>query len=287
MADHPLFEIVTTTAGAISIRNKALNEIMHNPVGPWKEANDLYIDPSSFAWHLSQVSQKELVLFDVGLGAAANALAALHCWKKTPNARSLRIVSFERDLDLLEFALEHADQFEHFGGFETAMRTLLDKGSWGEGNLHWELRHGDFTALIENEKHHADLVFYDPYSFQVNGEMWTTSCFTKLLAKCKTSEEGGAVLYNYTRATPVRVALLTAGFFVGQGPATGLKPETTQASTTLSRLKQPLDARWLDRWSRSHVPYPPGCLPEEQDEMSWRVRSHPQFALSGEQKGQS
>src|SRR5688572_17471064 len=98
---HPLFEIVTTTAGAISIRNKQVNEIMHNPVGPWVEANALYIDQSHLRERLIEAPE-EFVIFDVGLGAAANSLAALACIKSLgPKSRPVRIVSFERELELL------------------------------------------------------------------------------------------------------------------------------------------------------------------------------------------
>ena len=115
---HPLFEIVTTTAGAVSIRNKALNEIMHNPVGPWAEANSLYIDQSKLEDRLRETSEEELVLFDVGLGAAANALAALHCAARIPGrSRVLKLISFERDLELLRFALQNSSKFAHFSGF--------------------------------------------------------------------------------------------------------------------------------------------------------------------------
>ncbi len=78
---HPLFEIVTTTLGVTSIRHKIVDEIMHNPVGPWAEANALYIEQSKLGQRLAAPGE-ELILFDVGLGAAANALAALHCAKR-------------------------------------------------------------------------------------------------------------------------------------------------------------------------------------------------------------
>ena len=56
------FEIVTTTAGAVSIRNIVVNEIMHNPVGPWREANDLYIKQSLFEERLLAPTEDDFVL---------------------------------------------------------------------------------------------------------------------------------------------------------------------------------------------------------------------------------
>lgn len=46
------FEIVTTTMGATSIRDNRVNEIMHNPVGPWAEANALCVDQPMAGWEL-------------------------------------------------------------------------------------------------------------------------------------------------------------------------------------------------------------------------------------------
>ena len=169
--NHPLFEIVKTTAGAISIRNKLVNEIMHNPVGPWVEANSLYISQSNLKELLSKTEAPELVVFDVGLGAAANALATLHCARSIGNPRKLRLISFERDLELLKYALTHADRFEHFRGYEEILENFLEAKSWTDANISWELRHGDFLDLIDQEQHQADLVFYDPYSPLVNVDM--------------------------------------------------------------------------------------------------------------------
>ncbi|MFN7729949.1 MAG: MnmC family methyltransferase [Bdellovibrio sp.] len=263
--EHPVFEIVTTTTGAISIRNKVVNEIMHNPVGPWVEANALYIDQSRLRERLTDKSAEEFVIFDIGLGAAANAIAALSCLRLLgTERRPVRMISFERDLDLLRFALDHAREFTHFHGFEKALKTLLETGHWQEPGFIWDLREGDFLTLIESEAHRPHLVFFDPYSPKVNQEMWTTHCFAKLFGKARNPEQGGTDLYTYSQATRIRVALLIAGFHVGYGQATGLKNQTTQAASDMALLKTPLDRAWFERWRRSHIRYPFDCSPEEQ-----------------------
>jgi tRNA U34 5-methylaminomethyl-2-thiouridine-forming methyltransferase MnmC len=273
--NHPLFEIVTTTLGVVSIRNKQVNEIMHNPVGPWAEANALYIRQSGLEKRLREKSGGELVLFDVGLGAAANALAALHCAAGVSGGRPLRIVSFERELELLRYALKHADKFAHFTGFTGAIETLLEKGEWLGQGVSWELRHGDFRELIKSEKRRPHLIYFDPYSSKVNREMWSVDCFKSLRAVAR---DEGCLLYTYSQATPVRVAILAGGFFLGRGPASGPKEETTIAATVLSDLENPMGAEWFGRWERSHLQVPFECPPEKADEMRAFVRKHPQFA---------
>ncbi len=252
--NHPLFEIVTTSLGATSIRNKALNETMHNPVGPWAEANSLYIEQSRLGERLREANTEELVVFDVGLGAAANALAALHCARGVGDgARPMRLISFERELELLRYALKHGEKFDHFRDYMATVERLLAHGSVMDGKVAWELRHGDFVELIAEEKFKPHIIFYDPYSSKVNADMWSVECFKMLRSRAREQKEGGTSWYNYSQATPVRVTLLKAGFFVGVGRASGPKEETTIASTVLESLESPLGKSWFERWSRSHL----------------------------------
>ena len=260
-----LFEIVKTTLGVTSIRNNVVNETMHAPLGPWREAHELYIEPSKLKSKLSQDTQEELIIYDVGLGAAANALAALQSAKSRP--RPLRIISFEIDLSLLEFALKHSHEFEHFKGFEEAIESILRNKRWSQKHMAWELFEGDFLKRIDDVQHKCHLV----YSPRQNQEMWTTECFSKLRANCQSD----ARFFNYSQATPIRAALLEAGFYVGYGKSIGKKEATTQAACELKDLDHPLDERWFQRWGRSAMPYPPLC--KNQEALRKTIREHEQF----------
>ncbi|MDB5038019.1 MAG: hypothetical protein JWQ35_1547 [Bacteriovoracaceae bacterium] len=272
----PQFEVVTTTTGAISIRDNLFNEIMHNPVGPWVEANMLYIEQSSLEQKILDESLDELVIFDVGLGAAANTLSALHCIRRHQNkiSKKIRIVSFEKNLDLLKFALLNAHRFDYFKGYEKAIETILEKDIWSEANLIWELRRGDFIDSITRETERPHIIFFDPYSPKVNQEMWTMNCFQKIYNQSRAS---GTSLYTYSQATPIRAALLASGFYVGHGRSTGLKNETTQATTRIEDLESPLAERWLKRWKSSDTPLPFDCTPIDETEIRNKILTHPQF----------
>ena len=151
---------------------------MHNPVGPWKESNELYIGQSNLKSLLTKDLDKELVIYDVGLGAAANAVATLNAVKSSK--RSVRLISFEIDLDLLYFALENSAQLAYLVGYEKIIHSLLNDKIWEKENLKWELHHGDFLDCIENVEHKCHLIYFDPYSPKQNEAMWTTNCFKKL-----------------------------------------------------------------------------------------------------------
>lgn len=272
------FEIVRTSAGAISIRNTVVNEIMHNPIGPWLEANALYVDQSRLRDHLQNGSGRPLVLYDVGLGAASNAVASISAALGLPaNARPLHIVSFENNLALLEFTLLHAYEFDHLTGMEEALAQLLTNHHWESpcGRVSWVLRVGSFLDTLASETTKPDLIFYDPYSPKVNGEMWTLSCFEMLRKHCDGPDP--VTLFTYSVSTPIRAAMLLAGFYVGYGLPTGLKEETTQASTCLKTLDNPLCKPWFGRWQRSHKKLPYDAEHHNQDELYQRLTSHEQF----------
>ena len=68
--------------GFASIRQISSGEIMHLRTSPIEEARTLYVEQAGLGQLLAQ-SEKSIVLWDVGLGAAANAIAAIECYGAT------------------------------------------------------------------------------------------------------------------------------------------------------------------------------------------------------------
>ena len=275
------FEIVQTTTGATSIRNKIVNEIMHNPIGPWQEANALYVEQSGLRLRLQNGRTNDLVIYDIGLGAASNAVASIHCALTLGQAgRRLHIISFENNLALLEFTLLNAHEFSHLTGYSEALEAILRDHHWTSpcGRIVWDLRAGDFLDLIDQETSYPEIVYFDPYSPSVNEDMWTLSCFTKLRLRCAAAEGQEATdLFTYSIATPIRAAMFLAGFYVGYGLPTGLKVETTHASTHLNTLSQPLSERWYERWQRSDKQLPFDAENYDSLALQRRMAQHSQF----------
>ncbi len=79
-AEATRFEIVTTSSGAPAVLDRAAGEVMHPVIGATAEAERLYVAQSRLAERLVE-GRGALVLFDVGLGAGSNALAALRGWR--------------------------------------------------------------------------------------------------------------------------------------------------------------------------------------------------------------
>jgi queuine tRNA-ribosyltransferase len=250
------FEIVATSSGAPSMRDAEAGEVMHPVIGAAVESERLYVAQSGLQARLLEPGLGPFTLFDVGLGAAGNALAAIRAARAAPSGhRPLTVVSFERELGALTLAAspDGAARLGWSPRDAAAARALLRDGRHEEPGITWRLELGDALERLDAEPLRADLVFWDPYSPKVNGALWTTGAFARLAARCAP----GATLFTYSTATATRAALLLAGFVVGHGDASGPKEETTAAALPPARPARPLDARWLARLARSSAPFPP------------------------------
>jgi queuine tRNA-ribosyltransferase len=253
------------------VRDAVLGEVMHPVVGPAVESERLYVAQSRLRQRLAEPGPP-LVVFDVGLGAGSNALAALAAAEDLPGlARRLELVSFEADTAALALAAS-AEGAERLGlppRAASAARALLADGRFESLRAVWRLVRGDVREALPREAARAEIVFWDPFSPRACPELWTLSAFSALHARCAAR----AAVYTYSTATATRSALLLAGFHVGAGDPSGPKQETTAAATDPALLARPLDGRWLARLVRSSAPFPPDAPPDALE----RLRAHPQF----------
>ena len=277
-----LVEVVMLKSGVQAIRDCASGQIMHCGTGPAIESRAIYVEPSRLEARLREAGADSLVIFDVGLGAASNALAAWRVSESLPlAARRLEIVSFDNDLDPLKLALqpEHAEAFglaKGDGAAHAAAHALLADGRHETPRTAWRLAFGDLLdSLATAPAESADIVYWDMYSREVCPELWTVSTFRSLWRACRAS----ATMHTYSAATSTRSGLLLAGFAVGIGDRTGDKEQTTIAAMKAGDLAAPLDARWLTRLERSSAAFP-SDVPEDaaaRAEAFARIRAMPQF----------
>ena len=258
--------VVTTTSGARAIRCTTTDEVMHPGVGPLAEADALYARQARVA---ERLAAGPLTVFDVGLGAGTNALAARAIAEAAGAGGPLTIVSFEHDLGALTLALDHPADFALDGEPGVAARALLDHHHHTSARTTWHLRHGDLLPALAVERERADVVFWDPFSPKTNPTLWTVAAFTSARARAAP----GCTLFTYSASTATRVALLLAGWAVGIGDAIGTKTQTTAAATDASLLAQPLPASWLARLERPGAPAPSDAPPDTVA----RLRAAPQF----------
>ncbi len=283
------YQLVRLNNGICSVRSLADGETFHPVVGPVAEAQALYVNQLRLRERL-QHHAGELVIWDVGLGAAANALTVLRATRDL--ACQIRLISFDHTLAPLEFALQHTADLGYFGGYENQLQRLLrdHRAVFQDGaqSVDWEFHLGDFPSRLARAKlnNHSTndlaphVILFDAYSPARNPAMWTLPLFTNLFQQLDPRRP--CALPTYSRSTILRVTLLLAGFYVGVGHATGEKEETTIAANDLSLIAEPLDARWLARARRSHSAEPlaePVYRIAPLSAASWeRLAAHPQFS---------
>jgi tRNA U34 5-methylaminomethyl-2-thiouridine-forming methyltransferase MnmC len=278
------YRIVKLANGAHTVHSLAHAETFHPVVGPVAEAQALYVHQLRLLERIKQHTD-EFVIWDVGLGAAANAVTVLSA---THGLRcSIHLVSFDHTLEPLEFALKNTPHLNYLAGYENYLSSLvLDRQISfvaGEQTVRWEVHVADFPGLVTKPdsetfaKPHA--IMFDAFSPAKNPAMWTQPLFANLFRLLDPNR--ACAMPTYSRSTMLRVTLLLAGFFVGAGHATGEKEETTIAANTLELIEQPLDHRWLQRARRSTSAEPMWepvyrQLPLQVGTLA-RLEQHPQF----------
>lgn len=254
-------EVVVTRGGARAMLDRDTGEVMHPVVGPSVESQQLYCGPARLSERLMEGGDA-LVLWDVGLGAGSNAVAAWRRSEALPStARRLSIVSFERSLEAFATALrpEHAADFGLDGAAGEAGRAVLDGRPHETARTSWRLVVGELPGVLAGEAEAtADVVFWDPFSPRANPELWTMAAFAALRRGCR----AGATVHTYSGATAARAAMLLGGFAVGLGVALGENKRATMAAVDAVDLTEPLDARWLERLGRSSAPFPKDAPPD-------------------------
>ncbi len=281
------YKLVQLVNGTFSIHSLAEKETFHPVVGPVAEAQALYVNQLKLVERMAQCTE-EFVIWDVGLGAAANVLTALRATREV--SCPVRIVSFDRTIEPLEFALQHAGELGYLEGYATPVKDFIKDGGTsflnGKQPVKWELRLGEFPDLISRvltntatkaSAPHA--ILFDAYSPATNPDMWTAPLFANLFRLLDPARP--CALPTYSRSTMLRVTLLLAGFFVGVGHPTGEKDETTIAANTPALLDEPLPRSWLERVRKSKSAEPmwePVYRQAHLSAASWeKLQGHPQF----------
>lgn len=278
------YQLVRLANGVHSIRSNVENETFHPVVGPVEEARELYVEQLRLPERIAAAS-REFVIWDVGLGAAANVLTLLEASDSKP--AQVRIVSFDHTLKPLEFAIQHAADLEYPLPFTAELDRLARERrvAFQRKNLKidWEVHVADFPTLLASRSAEnwpkPDAILFDAFSPAKNPAMWTLPLFHRLFERLDPKKP--CAMPTYSRSTMLRVTLLLAGFFVGAGRAIAEKEETTIAANDLSLIERPLGADWLKRARNSTCaePLKDGVYRRERlSEESWKsLKEHQQF----------
>lgn len=274
--------------GEYTVYSVSDGETFHPKIGPVQEARQLYLNQLNIRDRIKQYD-KEFVIWDVGLGAAANPLIILE--NISDLTATVAIYSFDKTTEPLWFALKNTDQLTYLKGWEETLKSLINHGqiTFMKNNLNvkWKYIEGDFPTLIERELNNpgmipaANAILYDAFSPSSNPEMWTLKHF-KNIHSILARTDVPCSLATYSRSTLVRVTLLMAGFYVGTGAPIGEKEETTIAANKEWLISRPLNRRWLMRAKHSTSAEPlekPEYIQKPMSKFTLEaLLSHPQFS---------
>ena len=280
------YSLVQVASGAWSVRSLREGETFHPVIGPAAEAEALYVRQMRLPERAAAVPD-EFVVWDVGLGAAANVIAVVRAMGGV-HAR-LRVESFDHSAEPLRFARAEALRLGYFEGFHETVQALLERRdvSFRHGCCHvrWRFHEADFPGWLvggAGDVPSPEAILFDAFSPARNPSMWTLGVFRGLRQRVGARP---ATLATYSRSTLLRVTLLMAGFHVGVGHATGEKEETTMASSDPALAGRLLDEAWLARAMRSTSAEPLDGPVYQQRPLSDATRlalgRHPQFAKGG------
>lgn len=283
------YQLATLANGGKTLFSASYGEKMHPGLGPAAEADLLYVKQLNLRERVKAATD-EFVIWDIGLGGAANAIAALKSLREISG--QLRLISFDNTAEPLEFALKNAGELNYPVGYEKQMAELLSNKRTVFQNsalqVAWKFYLEDFPAWlnsvgrssVEPKSNSPHAIFYDAFSPAKNPAMWTLSVFQNLFQAIDPARP--CALTTYSRSTLLRTTLLLAGFYVGAGLATGTKEETTIAANDLSLISAPLGQRWIERAMRSDsaepLREPVYSRAKISPQTMEQLRDHPQFS---------
>lgn len=225
--------------GSSTLYSKTFNQYYHNPNGAVAESRHVFFETPGIPEYLQK--HQPLTILEVGFGTGLNFLLAADYYLRSGNEQSLHFYSVEA----FPVKPETARQFNYATLLErpefTAIlpeifQTLspgLNSFTPVEGlPIHLHLFYGPFRDLTLPDCK-ADYIFHDPFSPEVNEELWTEATFIKLLQFAHKE----AVLSTYCAASKARGAMASAGWKAARAPGALGKREMTLASPHADKLR--------------------------------------------------
>ena len=202
-------------------RESGDSETLHSKYGAFSESYEKFVKPSN----LLEIAQhkKSIRVLDICSGIGYNTTALLTYLKD--EEVEIEIDMVESSIETLATVLFIPDVSKAYSYVKKEVETyLIDKGylqfnkvlSTVPSNIHINIHVCDAREFIKNEAHGKyDAVFLDPYSPSKSPELYTVDFFSRI----KQFLEEYSLILTYTAASPVRSALVHAGYHLGEGPS--------------------------------------------------------------------
>lgn len=211
-------EIKRSEDGSHTLSLPGTDEHYHSIHGALQESAHVFIHNG-----LSQLHRPELRLFEMGFGTGLNALLSLQYARQ----KGIKIHYTGIERYPLEESIWQKLNYGKMLDLEDEYH-LLHKAKWGT-----ETRVNETLTLLKLEedlrnrewKGMFDLVYFDAFSPDLQGDLWTEEIFTNIYS----SMDQGGILVTYSAKGQVRRNLQSAGFTVERLPGPPYKREMLRA----------------------------------------------------------
>lgn len=246
---------IETNDGSYTLYHPEYRQHFHSLAGAQTEAEKKFIEPCEIRKSLE--AGENIKILDVGFGLGLNALTAIKAAEETAMGK-LEIISLEKDHATLKVAAD-------LDSDNSILVSFSEKKEWSGHHASLQGITGDARDSIQHLREKFDAVFLDPFSPDVNPELWTYD-FIREISSLLTPD---GVIATYSAAFPVRGAMLRCGLTVGETPSFGRKKGGTIASFTSEKIISPLPTKEMNiiLKSTAGVPYRDSLLSKSRKEI--------------------
>lgn len=228
--------IETCRDGSHTLYSDRFGQFYHNPNGAVAESLHVFFETSGILVDLRQ--HKPVKVLEIGFGTGLNALLLADAKIRLNSSSAVTFQSVEAypiALDIarnLNYGEYLADQKlgEHLVPIFTRLQT--ESAAYQIPDV---LQLDVFRGTVEEaafKEGYYNYVFHDPFSPEVNAELWSAPLFQKLKTACSPD----AVLTTYCAATKARGAMVVGGWHVARAPGALGKREMTVAALDPDKL---------------------------------------------------
>ena len=217
-------EIIITDDGSTTIRIPEWDENYHSTHGAIQEAKHVFIKNGLDLFQ----NQAEISILEIGFGTGLNAFIT---FLESLNKDKVNYVGVEaypisaEEIAQMNFVSElQAADFQSI--FETLHHSSWEIENQITSNFNLTKRKQFFQDI--EDKNRYDLIYFDAFGFPLQPELWSEIIFKKMYDALLPN----GVLVTYACRTPIKKAMLTAGFSIEKLPGAPGKREMLRATKT-------------------------------------------------------
>ena len=146
-------------------------------------------------------NKDNLNILDICFGIGYNTFATILYVLQNNIKTKINIYSVELDLDLIN-SLKNFDYPEEFSQLKNIIDAISNNKSYKDEQFYIEVIIDDARNYIKSLQN-IDIVYQDPFSSDVNKELWTKEYFCDI----KNCLNKNSIITTYSIATPIRLAM--------------------------------------------------------------------------------